>query len=52
MFSVFSLPSDEDGSILIRYMPAINNGHVATNVFSDTIYVNGLYNGFTGLVTH
>lgn len=30
-------------------MASIGNGHIATNVFSDTVYVNGLYNGERGL---
>lgn len=29
-------------------MPSIGNGHLATNVFSDTVYMNGLYNGHRG----
>ncbi|CAG9784083.1 unnamed protein product [Diatraea saccharalis] len=29
-------------------MPSVGNGHVATNVFSDTVYMNGLYNGRGG----
>lgn len=29
-------------------MPSIGNGHVATNIFSDTVYLNGLYNGEKG----
>ncbi|KAK7507084.1 hypothetical protein BaRGS_00001935 [Batillaria attramentaria] len=28
-----------------RYLPEIGNGHVATVVQSETIYMNGLYNG-------
>lgn len=31
------LPSNE------RFMPSIGNGHIAANVFSDTVYMNGLY---------
>lgn len=27
-------------------MPPIGNGHIATNVLSDTIYMNGFYNGY------
>lgn len=34
-----SLPED------VRFRPPIGNGHVATNVLSDTIYMNGLFNG-------
>lgn len=29
-------------------MPSIGNGHIATNIFSDTVYMNGLYNGRGG----
>ncbi|CAH2067404.1 unnamed protein product, partial [Iphiclides podalirius] len=42
VFSTYSLPSDN------RFMPSVGNGHLATNVFSDTVYMNGLYNGFRG----
>ncbi|CAK1602766.1 unnamed protein product [Parnassius mnemosyne] len=42
LFSTYSLPSDN------RFMPSIGNGHIATNVFSDTVYMNGLYNGYKG----
>ncbi|XP_045179575.2 protein-glucosylgalactosylhydroxylysine glucosidase-like [Mercenaria mercenaria] len=34
-----TLPED------VRFRPPIGNGHVATNVFTDTVYMNGLYNG-------
>lgn len=30
-------------------MPSIGNGHIATDIFSDTVYMNGLYNGEKGL---
>ncbi|XP_047545214.1 protein-glucosylgalactosylhydroxylysine glucosidase [Vanessa atalanta] len=42
IFSTLSLPSDD------RFMPSVGNGHIATNVFSDTVYMNGLYNGRKG----
>ncbi|CAG4943725.1 unnamed protein product [Colias eurytheme] len=42
IFSTHTLPTDD------RFMASIGNGHVATNVFSDTIYMNGLYNGRKG----
>lgn len=29
-------------------MPSIGNGHIAANIFSDTVYMNGLYSGKTG----
>jgi protein-glucosylgalactosylhydroxylysine glucosidase len=38
----FRLPGDD------RFMPAVGNGHIATNVFSDTVHINGLYNGRAG----
>ncbi|CAF3413981.1 unnamed protein product [Rotaria socialis] len=38
-----------NGSVLdYRMMPYVGNGHVATVVFSDFIYMNGLYNGDNG----
>ncbi|XP_032530188.2 protein-glucosylgalactosylhydroxylysine glucosidase [Danaus plexippus] len=42
IFSTHSLPNDD------HFMPSIGNGHLATNVFSDTVYMNGLYNGHRG----
>lgn len=38
----YSLPSDD------RFMPSVGNGHLATNIFSDTVYMNGLYSGRNG----
>ncbi len=39
-----------DGSSLeYRILPYIGNGHVATVVYNDVIYMNGLYNGENGL---
>ena len=32
-----------------RILPTIGNGHVATVVYTDTIYMNGLYNGLKTL---
>lgn len=29
-------------------MCSVGNGHLATDVFSDTVYMNGLYNGEKG----
>jgi len=34
-----SLPDD------VRFRPPIGNGHVATNVLSDTVYMNAVFNG-------
>ncbi|XP_028034225.1 protein-glucosylgalactosylhydroxylysine glucosidase [Bombyx mandarina] len=42
VFSTFRLPTND------RFMASIGNGHVAANVFSDTVYMNGLYNGNKG----
>ncbi|XP_075992674.1 protein-glucosylgalactosylhydroxylysine glucosidase [Anticarsia gemmatalis] len=42
IFSTYSLPNTD------KFMPSIGNGHVATNIFSDTVYMNGLYNGQGG----
>ena len=36
----YRFPSDP------RLVPAVGNGRVATQVLSDTIYVNNVYNGF------
>ena len=35
------MPSDT------RLIPGIGNGHVATQVYSDTIYISNVYNGYT-----
>lgn len=37
--SVYSLPEDQ------RPMPSIGNGHVATVIRGDAVFMNGLYNG-------
>ncbi|XP_053605978.1 protein-glucosylgalactosylhydroxylysine glucosidase [Plodia interpunctella] len=42
IFSAHRLPTED------RFMPSIGNGHIATNIFSDTIYMNGVYNGKKG----
>ena len=39
-----------DGSSLdYRLLPYIGNGHLATVVYSDFVYMNGFYNGDQGL---
>lgn len=38
----------KNGKINLRYMPTLGNGHLGTTVFSDAIYLNGLYNGAGG----
>ena len=54
LFSSYLIPIEEALSITVchtrlpddvRFNPPIGNGHVATNVLSDTIYMNGLFNG-------
>ncbi|CAM4963855.1 unnamed protein product [Rotaria socialis] len=46
-FSTDKLP--RDGPFLdFRLLPYIGNGHLATVVYSDFIYMNGLYNGENG----
>ena len=37
-----SLPDDD------TQVATVGNGHVATLVYSDTVYINGLYNGVRG----
>jgi hypothetical protein len=36
------LPSDE------LEMPSVGNGQLATVIYTDTVYMNGLYNGELG----
>ncbi|XP_070549911.1 protein-glucosylgalactosylhydroxylysine glucosidase-like [Ptychodera flava] len=45
VFKTSTLPSDE------RYMASVGNGYLATIVYSDTLYMNGLFNG-AGNTTH
>ncbi|ELU02128.1 hypothetical protein CAPTEDRAFT_222476 [Capitella teleta] len=40
-----SLPTKSDKSVNTRYMPTISNGHIATTVYGDSIYMEGLYSG-------
>ena len=47
---VFRLPLNSDGSINTRLLPYVGNGHLATTLFSDSIFVNGLYNGKLGIL--
>ncbi|XP_076098796.1 protein-glucosylgalactosylhydroxylysine glucosidase-like isoform X1 [Mytilus galloprovincialis] len=51
--SIYSPCDSEDVWCLVssslpdeKFMPPIGNGHIATNVLSDTIYMNGFYNGY------
>ena len=36
------MPSDE------LEMPSVGNGQLATGIYTDTVYMNGLYNGELG----
>lgn len=38
----FSLPSEE-------FLPILSNGHLAFQVWGNSIFMNGLYNGYHGL---
>lgn len=40
IFFISLRPPDDD-----KRWPSIGNGHIATVVHSDTVYMNGLYNG-------
>ena len=49
IFNWFRLPlNSEDGSINFRYMPTLSNGHIGVTVYSDALYVNGVFNGEGG----
>ncbi len=39
------------GAVDYRYMPFVGNGHLATTIYSDAIYVNGVYNGRLGNIS-
>lgn len=42
-YSICRLPEDRN------VLPTLSNGHVGYTVFSDSVYMNGLYNGLYGL---
>ncbi|CAG7826840.1 unnamed protein product [Allacma fusca] len=48
IFQASKLPVDENGKFLPRYMASVGNGHIATNIYTDTVFMNGVYNGFKG----
>ncbi|XP_064618456.1 uncharacterized protein LOC135482416 [Liolophura sinensis] len=49
VFMTHKLPMKKGSEeVDFRYMASVGNGHLATTVYSDTVYVNGLYNGPTG----
>ncbi|CAD5114394.1 DgyrCDS3529 [Dimorphilus gyrociliatus] len=35
----------KNGKINLRYMPTLGNGHLGATVYSDAVYLNGLFNG-------
>lgn len=35
-------------SVDLRYMPSVGNGHIATVLYSSSVYMNGLFNGYKG----
>jgi len=39
----------DGSSVDYRVLPYIGNGQLATVVYNDVIYMNGLYNGQNGL---
>ena len=39
---------NEDGTLNDRLLPSVGNGHLATNVWTDTLFLNGVYNGYKG----
>jgi hypothetical protein len=47
--TVDELPLLKDGTLNKRLMPYLGNGHLASTVFDDAIYVNGVYNGERGV---
>lgn len=42
------MPVDENGDFLARQVASVGNGHVATTIYTDTVYMNGFYNGERG----
>ncbi|CAG7819586.1 unnamed protein product [Allacma fusca] len=48
VFESTSLPTDNDGNLLPRYMASVGNGHIATTVYTNVVFMNGLYNGERG----
>lgn len=42
----FSLPGNR------RYNPSVGNGHLASTIYGDAVFVNGIYNGETGTQTN
>ena len=38
----------DNGTINEKLLRSVGNGHIATNVFGDTVFVDGVYNGRLG----
>ena len=49
IITIDELPMTSDGQVNTRLMPYVGNGHLASTVFDDAIYVNGVYNGQRGV---
>jgi hypothetical protein len=49
IITIDELPKTDDNTINTRLMPYVGNGHLASTIFDDSIYVNGLYNGQRGV---
>ena len=46
--STCRLPRNPDGTINQSLLPSIGNGHLATTLYTDAIFIDGLYNGKLG----
>lgn len=42
------MPRNPDGTINQSLLPSIGNGHLATTLYTDAIFIDGLYNGKLG----
>jgi len=42
------LPTDGNNQIEYKLMPYVGNGHLASTIFDNKVYLNGLYNGERG----
>ena len=49
IITIDELPLTDDNTINTRLMPYVGNGHLASTIFDDAIYVNGVYNGQRGV---
>lgn len=45
LLTTSSLPRDKNQHILTKMMPYVGNGHLASTVFDNSVFLNGLYNG-------